>query len=183
MTPKYSTFHNITCWHRSPIDFEIYPTRSKAVLCFSGRQSCGQILITPQAFDSSPLWLEIPTNHVNTHKQDESGRKEVYEKFMRSFQLIIVLNVCCIFCRQRYIAYLVCYRINNTHRNTLETKLIMFITLEQNYRDFKPRDPSCFNIIQVLLPKLFFFFCLTVNISTFGSARSWLLLTLLIVCC
>jgi len=133
--PKRSTFLNITCWHRSPIDFEIDPTRSKAVLCFSGCQSWGQILITPQASDSSPLWLEIPTNHVNTHKQDKSKRKEVYEKFMRSNsstnnRLECVLNFLTS-PADSDIAYLVHYHIKNTHRNTLDTKQIMFITLLQ----------------------------------------------------
>lgn len=134
--PKCSTFYNITCWHRSPIDVEIFPTRSKAVLCFSGGRSWGQILITPHAFGSSLLWLEIPTNHVNTHKQNERERKQVYEKF----EVFSTNN--CFECVPHFlispadtdIAYLVLYHIKNTHRNTLETKLIMFNTLEQNYR-------------------------------------------------
>lgn len=166
--PKCSTFRNITCWHRSPIDGEIFPTRSKAVLCFSGGKSWGQILITPQAFGSSLLRLEIPTNHVKTHKQDEKEMRvgEVYEVFSTNncFECVLLFSI-------SYIAYLVLCHIKNTHRNILETKLIMFITPKQDYWGTVPRDPSwVWNNLAVASQTILLLFCLTVNITTFDSA-------------
>lgn len=150
--PKCSTFHNITCWHRSTIDGEIFPTRSKAVLCFSGGKSCGQIWITPQAFGSALLRLEIPTNHVSTHKQDEKQKTTVWEVYEVSpttncFECVLHFMI-------SYIAYLVLYNIKNTHRNTLETKLIMFFTLSWITEVSRLGIPAGFDIIWLLLPKL-----------------------------